>query len=125
MKVRTPKVWESLPAAQREKIEAYCREVATEAARMTTERDARLMLDIYIKMVCWTLHEVFGFGEKRLTMFLVNHSNLFWDQKRRVADGTQVAFLNETMAGIFRKNGFPQRIFDKMLGALDPVFEEG
>ena len=75
-------------------------------------------------MVCWTLHEVFGFGEKRLTMFLVNHSNLFWDQKRRVADGTQVAFLNETMAGIFRKNGFPQRIFDKMLGALDAP-EEG
>lgn len=123
MKVRTPKVWESLPAAQREKIEEYCRGVALEAARMTSERDARIMLDIYIKMVCWTLHEVFGFGEKRLTMFLVNHSNLFRDQCRRVKDGTQVAFLNETMAGIFRKNGFPQRIFDKLLGEIAP-FEE-
>lgn len=124
MKVRTPKVWESLPASQRQKIEEYCRGVALEAARESTERDGRIMLDLYIKMVCWTLHEVFGFGEKRLTYFLVNHSNLFRDQRSRVQDGTQVDFLNKQMAGIFRKHGFPQRMFDKMLGPVEAP-EEG
>jgi hypothetical protein len=125
MNVRTPRVWESLSSSQRKRIEEYCRGVALEAARETTERDGRIMLDIYIKMVCLTLHEVFGFGEKRLTLFLGNHRALFFDQKKKVEDGTQLDYLNAKMAKIFKKNGFPQDFFDKMLGAVEPVPEEG
>lgn len=121
MKVRIPKVYSSLSITQRAKIEEYCRGVAFEAARETTERDGRIMLDLYIKMVCWTLHEAFGFGEKRLYFFLANHSNLFKDQQRRVKDGSQVDFLNEQMAKIFKKNGFPQKFFDNMLGPVEDV----
>lgn len=125
MNVRTPRVWESLSSSQRKRIEEYCRGVALEAARKTTERDGRIMLDIYIKMVCLTLHEVFGFGEKRLTLFLGNHRALFFDQKKKVEDGTQLDYLNAKMAKIFKKNGFPQNFFDKMLGTVEPVPEEG
>ena len=120
MKVRTPKTWEQLSTAQREKITEYCRGVALEAARETTERDGRIILDIYIKMVCLTLHDVFGFGEKRLTLFLGNHRWLFHDQRKMVQDGTQLDYLNEQMAKIFKKNGFPQDFFDKMLGPVEP-----
>lgn len=119
MKVRVPKDYASLSGAQRKRIDDYIKNVAFEAARETTERDGRIMLDLYIKMVCWTLHEVFGFGEKRLVFFLVNHTNLFRDQQKRVKNGTQVDFLNAEMAKIFRKNGFPQKIFDKMLGEVE------
>lgn len=125
MNVRTPRVWESLSSSQRKRIEEYCRGVALEAARETTERDGRIMLDIYIKMVCLTLHNVFGFGEKRLMLFLGNHRALFFDQKKKVEDGTQLDYLNAKMAKIFKKNGFPQDFFDKMLGAVEPVPEEG
>ena len=119
MKARTPKVWESLSASQRAKIEEYCRGVALEAARETTERDGRIMLDLYIKMVCLTLHDVFGFGEKRLTLFLGNHRALFFDQQKMVQDGSQVEYLNAQMAKIFKRNGFPQSFFDKILGPID------
>lgn len=64
MKANVPKAWRQLPRSQRERIEAHARNVALVAARETTERDARIMLDIYIKMVCLTLHDAFGFGEK-------------------------------------------------------------
>jgi hypothetical protein len=78
------------------------------------------MLDLYIMMVCYTLHEVFGFGEKRLNYFLASHSGMFRDQRKKVTDGSQVEFLNDEMAKIFRKNGFPKDFFDKMLGPIEP-----
>lgn len=119
MKVRIPKSWENLTPAQRAKITDYCKGVAFEAAQETVERDGRIMLDIYIKMVCLTLHDVFGFGEKRLTLFLGNHRALFFDQRKKVQDNTQLEFLDAEMAKIFRKNGFPQNFFDKMLGPVE------
>ena len=119
MKVRVPREYKSLSGAERSRIEEYCRGVALEAARKTTERDGRIMLDLYIKMVCLTLHEVFGFGEKRLYMFLGNHRDLFRRQRRMVQDGTQVDYLNAEMKKIFRKSGFPQEYFAKMLGPLE------
>ena len=77
------------------------------------------MLDLYIKMVCVTLHDAFGFGEKRLTYFLGSHKRLFYRQRRMVADGTQIEYLNRRMAEIFRKDGFPQDFFDSMLGEVE------
>ncbi len=119
MKANIPRAYGTLPAAQRKHIEEYCRGVALEAARETTERDARIMLDIYIKMVCLTLHDAFGFGEKRLTMFLGNHRRLFHRQRKLVQNGTQLEYLDKRMAEIFKKDGFPQEFFDDMLGAVE------
>ena len=119
MKPNIPKAYQTLPAAQRKKIEEYCRSVALEAARETTKRDARIMLDIYIKMVCATLHDAFGFGEKRLTYFLGNHKRLFQRQRKMVQNDTQLEYLNKRMAEIFKKNGFPQQFFDNMLGPIE------
>jgi hypothetical protein len=119
-----PKAWRDLSQAQRDRIEKYCRDVALEAARETTERDGRIMLDIYIKMVCLTLHDAFGFGEKRLTMFLGNHRRLFHRQRKMVQNGTQLEYLDKRMTEIFKKNGFPQEFFDEMLGAVETPTEE-
>jgi hypothetical protein len=35
-----------------------------------------------------------------------------------VKDKTQVDYLNGEMGKIFRKNGFPQGFFDKILGGI-------
>ena len=115
MKVRAPKAWESLPPAQRKAIVEHARNVAKEQ----TEKDARIMLDLYIKMVCLTLHAAFGFGEKRQMLFLAQHQRLFRLQRRKVQNGTQLEYLNAEMAKIFRKGGFPQKFFDDMLGEVD------
>ena len=115
MKARLPKAWESLPPAQRNAIVEHARNVAREQ----TEKDARIMLDLYIKMVCKTLHDVFGLGEKRLYLFLGHHQRLFKQQAKMVQDGTQLDYLNDEMAKIFRKSGFPEKFFDSMLGPVE------
>ena len=122
MKVRIPQEYDRLPPAQRKRITEYCRDVAYQAARETTERDGRVMLDLYIKMVCKTLHDTFGFGEKRLYLFLGNHKRLFTEQAAMVKNGTQIAFLNGEMEKIFRRSGFPNAFFEGILG---PVETEG
>ena len=124
MKANVPKSWQSLPNAQRKQIEAYCKDLAYNAAKETTEKDSRIIFDLYIKMVCVTLHDAFGFGEKRLNMFLGNHRQLFRRQRSMVANNTQIEYLNKRMDEIFKKGGFPQDFFDKMLGPVE-CDEEG
>ena len=119
MKARVPKAWEQLPSSQRDQIVEHARKVALEVAREQNEKDGRIMLDLYMKMVCLTLHDAFGFGEKRLTMFLGCHKRLFHRQRRMVQNGTQLEYLDRRMAEIFRKNGFPQSFFDEMLGEVE------
>lgn len=115
MRANIPRPWQNLPPAQRKSIEAY----ALKVAREQNEKDGRIMLDLYIKMVCVTLHDAFGFGEKRLTMFIGNHRRLFNRQRRMVQDNTQIEYLNRRMDEIFKKNGFPKQFFDDMLGAVE------
>ena len=114
MKANTPRAWQSLPPAQRQKIEDHARDVAREVV----EKDMRIMLDLYIKMVCMTLHDAFGFGERRLSRFLGNHKRLFVRQQRMVRNGTQIEYLDRRMAEIFKKDGFPKGFFEGMLGPV-------
>ena len=69
-------------------------------------------------MVCKTLHDVFGMGEKRLYLFLGQHKRLFKEQAAMVKNGTQVEYLNAEMAKIFRKSGFPNSFFEGILGPM-------
>ena len=120
MKVKAPRAYLSLSQKEKDKISEYVVEMAKEQI----EKDGRIMLDLYIKMVCVVLHDAFGFGEKRLTMFLGNHKRLFYRQQKMVKADTQLEYLDRRMAEIFKKNGFPQDFFDKMLGEV-VVAEEG
>lgn len=114
MKIKAPRSYLTLPPKERDKISEWIVELAKEQL----EKDSRMILDLYIKMVCVVLHDAFGFGEKRLTMFLGNHKRLFYRQHRKVMDGTQEEYLNQRMKEIFKKGGFPQDFFDKMLGEV-------
>lgn len=115
MRARVPRAWGRLPKSEKEAIADYMKKIVLDQ----NEKDARLILDIYIKMVCLTLHDAFGFGEKRLNMFLGNHKRLFHRQSKMVKDGTQIEYLNKRMAGIFKKGGFPQDFFDKIVGPVE------
>ena len=115
MKANVPRSYNSLSPAKRDQIVNYAHEVAREQ----TEHDCRIMFDLYIKMVCVTLHDAFGFGEKRLNMFLGCHKRLFHRQVRMVCNGTQLEYLDRRMKEIFKKDGFPQSFFDDMLGPCD------
>lgn len=121
MKARIPREYESLSPKQKERLKQYCIEVATNAAMKQEEHDCRVILDLYMKMVCCILHDAFGFGEKRLTYFIGNHKRLFYRQNRLVSKGQQLEYLNKRMSEIFKKDGFPQEFMDDLLGAVDLV----
>lgn len=119
MKANVPRPWEALPKSQRDRITAHSKEIALQAANEQLNKDMRVVLDLYIKMVCVVLHDAFGFGERRLLRFLGNHKRLFARQVRMVKDGSQIEYLNGRMAEIFKKDGFPQDFFDNMLGEVE------
>ena len=121
MKARIPREYESLNPAQKERLKQYCIEVATEAALKQEEHDCRIILNLYMKMVCCVLHDAFGFGEKRLTMFIGGHKRLFDRQNRMVGRGKQLEYLNERMTEIFKKDGFPQDFIDGLFEKIDLV----
>lgn len=119
MKARIPKEYHKLPKHQQDKLIQCAKDIAKEAAEEQLNKDMRLMLDLYMKMVCTILHDAFGFGEQRLTLFLGNHKRLFDQQLKLAKDNTQIAYLNKRMAEIFKKDGFPQKFFDDILGEVE------
>ena len=128
MKARIPKAYRDLTPKAKQLLQDYVVEIATEAAKKQEENDCRIILDIYMKMVCCVLHDAFGFGEERLTLFIGNHKRLFARQSRLVDKGEQQEYLNKRMGEIFKKNGFPQEFMDSLLGEIvivDAPQEEG
>lgn len=128
MKARIPKAYRDLTPKAKQQLQDYVVEIATEAAKKQEENDCRIILDIYMKMVCCVLHDAFGFGEERLTLFIGNHKRLFARQSRLVDKGEQQEYLNKRMSEIFKKNGFPQEFMDSLLGEIvivDAPQEEG
>ena len=119
LNARVPKPYDQLPDKDKEKIRAFVRQVALEAAEVEIQRIARIMLDIYMKMACLVLHDAFGFGEKRLRLYIANHKRLFSRQVKLVQRGEQLEYLNKRMAEIFRKDGFPQKFIDDLLGEVE------
>lgn len=118
MKARIPKAYASLPKRQQQNIADYATKIALDAAREQEQKDARIILDLYMKMTCLILHDAFGFGERRLNRFIGNHRRLFVQQTKLVSKGEQIDYMNKRMAEIFPKDGFPQEFIDGLLGEV-------
>lgn len=119
MNANIPKSYHSLPKSQQDKLKEYAKQIAFTAAEEQLNKDLRIMLDIYIKMVCMVLHDSFDFDEDDLMMFLGNHRRPFAKQRKLAMKDEQLKYLNGRMAEIFKENGFPQKFFDDMLGEVD------
>jgi hypothetical protein len=113
MKCNTPKSYLRLPPSEKKIIEDLLRE--------QEEKDCRIILGLYMKMICYTLHKTFGFGEYRLNLLLASHKRLFREQSSLCMEGTQLHWIADEMKKIFRKNGFPQEMMDKMIGEVELV----
>ena len=121
MDVRRPKEYHELSRRGQERINEYIIECATEAAKKQEEKDIRIVLDLYIKMICYMLHDTERFGKKRLTRVLYNHKRMFKGQNRLVTRGEQLDYLNKRMDEIFGKDGFPNDIIDSILGEVEII----
>lgn len=120
MKVKIPKSYKDLSHTDQQELKKFTQDVALEASEKMLERNARIMLEIYMKMVCVMLHDMpNGFGEKRLRVFLAGHKRVFARHFRLVERGEQLQYLNKRMDEIFKKDGFPQNFIDDLLGEVD------
>jgi hypothetical protein len=120
MKAKVPKSYKQLSHTDQQDLKKFTQDVALEAAEKMLERNSRIMLEIYMKMVCVMLHDMpNGFGEKKLRVFLAGHKRVFARQFRLVERGEQLQYLNKRMAEIFKKDGFPQNFVDDLLGEVD------
>lgn len=118
---KPPKEFHELTKPAQKRIEDYIIECATEAAKKQEEKDIRIVLDLYIKMMCYMLHDTERFGKKRLTRVLHNHKYMFKGQNRLVTRGEQLDYLNKRMDEIFGKDGFPSHIIDSILGEVEII----
>ena len=116
---RIPTEYKNLPSKQKEKLRAYCEDVAMEAATAQFNQDVRIILEQYLKMSCIILHDAFGFGEKRCRMYLGNHRRMFAKQYKLVRDGKQEAYLDGRMSEIFKKDGYPQYFINELIGEVE------
>lgn len=121
MKARAPRQWESLSKGDKKIITDYCLSVLQEQQ----DKDMRIILELFIKMMCTLLHDTRGFGEKRLTIFIGDFQILFREQQKLVSKGKQLEFLNKRMSEIFVRGGFPQNFVDNLLGKVDEYVLNG
>ena len=121
MDCRRPKEYHELSRSAQKRIENYIIEIATDAAKKQEEKDVRIVLELYIKMICYMLHDTERFGKKRLTRVLYNHKRMFKGQNRLVTRGEQLDYLNKRMDEIFGKDGFPTEIIDSILGEVELI----
>lgn len=120
MKARMPKEIRDLKPGEARRIEEYYDNFYRNEYTKALERDDRIILDLYMKMTCVTLYDKCGMTEEEIYLFLGHHRALFQDQVKRVRSGEQVDYLNRRMEEIFKRNGFPQGFFDKLLGKVEP-----
>lgn len=115
MNARRPKSWGELSRTERQKICDYLLVVLNEQE----EKDMRVITELFIKMICCVLHDIEGYGEKRLTLLIGNLQPLFRAQCKLVEKNKQIEYLDRRMAEIFKKDGFPQMFIDNLLGEKD------
>ena len=118
---KRPREYHELSKSGQKRIEDYIVEIATEAAKKQEEKDIRIVLELYIKMFCYMLHDTERFGKKRLIRFLYNHKRMFKGQNRLVTRGEQLDYLNKRMDEIFGKDGFPSYIIDSILAEVEII----
>lgn len=114
-----PKELQYLKPSEIKRIEDYYDRLYLSRYTDALERDGRIMLDLYMKMVCVTLYDKSGMSEEEIYLFLGHHRELFQDQVKKVRSGEQVDYLDKRMQEIFKTNGFPQGFFDKLLGKVE------
>lgn len=110
MKANIRRSYNSLPYKEQEKI----KQVAYEIAKEQFAKDLQLIMDQLIKMSCQTLHTTFGFGERRMTYYLGSLRRTFSRNIKANRDGIMLQELDRQMQHIFRRDGYPDALFQQI-----------
>lgn len=112
MKVRTPKAFKQLSKSDQKKI----KELATETAIEQVLHDEAELQKIWLQLACIVLNKYFGFGRKRLLIFLGNWREMYRINSTLSSKEAQAEYLTAEIDRIFRKEGYPYKYIDKLEG---------
>ena len=106
MKVKLPKSWDRLPPSEK-KIIAEVKE------QEINQYFAKLQKN-WLMLSCIVLHKYFGFGRKRLLLYLANWREVYRLNSKNRSDEEQQAWLRGEMDKIFGKDNYPYKYIDKL-----------
>lgn len=110
MKVRLPKSFHQLPKSEREIINQV---MTDEVVKQVVHEEAELQ-KVWLQFACIVLNKYFGFGKKRLMIFLGNWREMYRINTKLDGREKQAEFLNAEMTRIFGKDGYPKQFIDKL-----------
>lgn len=110
MKARVPRSFTSLPKSQQELLVQMMNETLE---KRLAEQEVEVQ-KIYMKLCCILLNKCFGFGEKRLYMFLGNWKGIYRWNSRFPDAKTQSEELDKEIHRIFRKSGYPEQFINSL-----------
>lgn len=110
MKVRLPKSWDQLKKRDKEIINQVMTE---EVVKHVVHEEAELQ-KIWLQFACIVLNKNFGFGRKRLLLFLGAWREMYRTNSKLDGREKQTEYLTAEIGRIFRKEGYPTEYIDKL-----------
>ena len=110
MKVKMPRSFLSLPEREKRIINE---EITKEVVKQVTHNEAE-MQKIWLQLACIVLNRCFGFGKKRLLLFLANWKEMYRINGEIDGSAERDAYLKGKMTKIFGEGGYPYAYIDKL-----------
>lgn len=110
MKVRMPKSFLNLPNSEKEKIN----DVLTEEVKNQVNQNFAELQKIWLQLACIVLNRNFGFGKKRLTLFLGVWREMYRINSKLKSEAEQSAYIKAELNKIFGEGGYPYEYIDKL-----------
>lgn len=110
MKVRQHKSFLNLPPREKEIIN---REMTAEVQRQVAAEQAKLQ-KLWLQFACIVLNRNFGFGKKRLLIFLGVWREMYRINNRLANEAEQTAYIKAELNKIFGEDGYPYEYIDKL-----------
>ena len=110
MKVRVPKSFLNLPESEKEKIN----EVLTEEVQRQVDKNYAELQKIWLQLACIVLNRNFGFGKRRLLVFLGVWREMYRINNKLQGKTEQSAYIKAELNKIFGEGGYPYEYIDKL-----------
>ena len=110
MKVRMPKSFTQLSKHDK----GIINEVLTEEVENRTNQNMAELQKVWLQMACIVLNRCFGFGEKRLLLFLGTWREVYRLIAKLKTKEERDAYLSKEMSRLFRRGGYPYKYIDKL-----------
>lgn len=110
MNVRRRKSFINLPEREKQIINE---EITKEVIAQVNHNQAELQ-KVWLQFACIVLNRCFGFGRKRLLIFLANWKEMYRINSTMDSQEERDEYINGKIDRIFGKNGYPKAYIDKL-----------